>query len=103
MRVLVVSNRLPFTASSENGELVLQPSSGGLVSGLSAYLNWAQQSQARTDYLWIGWPGVSVDDKTREKLKSKASKLQASPVFIDDQTMDKFYHGFCNSTIWPLF
>ena len=103
MRVLVVSNRLPFTAASENDELVLQPSSGGLVSGLSAYLTWAKQSPSKTDYLWIGWPGINVDDKTRDKLKSMASKLQSCPVFIDDKMMDKFYHGFCNSTIWPLF
>lgn len=103
MRVLVVSNRLPFTASSENDELVLQPSSGGLVSGLTAYLTWAKQSPSKTDYLWIGWPGINVDDKTRDKLKSMALKLQSSPVFINDKTMDKFYHGFCNSTIWPLF
>jgi len=103
MRVLVVSNRLPFTASSEDGELVLQPSSGGLVSGLSAYMNWARESPAKMDYLWIGWPGIDVDEKSRDKLKSKALRFQSSPVFIDDKTMEKFYHGFCNSTIWPLF
>ena len=103
MRVLVVSNRLPFTASSENGELALQPSSGGLVTGLGAYLDWMQHSSIGTDYLWIGWPGISVEDKNREKLRTMSLKLHASPVFIDDKTMDKFYHGFCNSTIWPLF
>ena len=103
MRVLVVSNRLPFTASSEDDELALQPSSGGLVSGLRAYLDWMQHNSTGTDYLWIGWPGISVEDKNREKLRSMSLKLHASPVFIDDKTMDKFYHGFCNSTIWPLF
>lgn len=103
MRMLVVSNRLPFTVSSEADELSLKPSSGGLVTGLTAYLDWMQQNRTGTDYLWIGWPGVNVDEKNREKLRSMSLKQHASPVFIDDKTMGAFYHGFCNSTIWPLF
>ncbi len=101
MRLLVVSNRLPFTAASEDGELVLHASPGGLVSGLTSYLNAAKTSG--NEYLWIGWPGIEIDDKSRDKLKSKAAKQHALPVFIDASTMDRFYHGFCNSTIWPLF
>jgi trehalose 6-phosphate synthase/phosphatase len=101
MRLLVVSNRLPFTAASEDGELVLHASPGGLVSGLTSYLNAAKTSG--NEYLWIGWPGIEIDDKSRDKLKSKAAKQHALPVFIDANTMDRFYHGFCNSTIWPLF
>jgi trehalose 6-phosphate synthase/phosphatase len=103
MRLLVVSNRLPFTARSENGELTLHASPGGLVSGLTAYLDWTKKNQPGIEHLWIGWPGIEVDEKSRESLKSAAAKRQAWPVFIDASTMDKFYHGFCNSTIWPLF
>src|SRR5881628_205795 len=103
MRLLVVSNRLPFTASSQEGELVFRPSPGGLVSGLTAYLNWARKDASSIDHLWIGWPGIEVDEKSHDKLRQKAAKEQAYPVFIDANTMDQFYHGFCNSTIWPLF
>ncbi|TMI37511.1 bifunctional alpha,alpha-trehalose-phosphate synthase (UDP-forming)/trehalose-phosphatase [Candidatus Bathyarchaeota archaeon] len=103
MRLLVVSNRLPFTASSQEGELVFRPSPGGLVSGLTAYLNWARKDVSSIDHLWIGWPGIEVDEKSHDKLRQKAAKEQAYPVFIDANTMDQFYHGFCNSTIWPLF
>jgi trehalose 6-phosphate synthase/phosphatase len=103
MRLLIVSNRLPFTVSSENGELNLHSSAGGLVSGLTAYLDRAEKSSSRLEHLWIGWPGIEVDEGLRKKLKSKAAEQQAWPVFIDAGTMDKFYHGFCNSTIWPLF
>jgi trehalose 6-phosphate synthase/phosphatase len=24
-------------------------------------------------------------------------------VFLSDESMDRFYHGFCNKTLWPLF
>src|ERR671923_938579 len=103
MRLLIVSNRLPFTVSSENEDLTLHSSAGGLVSGLTAYLDRAMKTPSHMEYLWIGWPGIEVDEESRKKLKSKAAERQAWPVFIDAETMDKFYHGFCNSTIWPLF
>lgn len=38
MGLLIVSNRLPITIVEKKGELRLQESVGGLVSGLSAYL-----------------------------------------------------------------
>ena len=25
------------------------------------------------------------------------------PVFLDEQTADEYYNGFCNSVLWPLF
>ena len=33
-RTLIVSNRLPMTARIEDGEVLLQPSDGGLATGL---------------------------------------------------------------------
>ena len=103
MTLLVVSNRLPFTVSSRDNKLVFHASPGGLVSGLTAYLEWARQDPSRTDYLWVGWPGIDVEEGSRELLKTKAAKQKACPVFLDADTMKKFYQGFCNSTIWPLF
>jgi len=103
LRLVVVSNRLPFTASTKDDKLVFHASPGGLVSGLTAYLEASKQNSSNGDYLWVGWPGIEVDQGSQEKLRSKAAKQHAWPVFIDDKTMDGFYHGFCNSTIWPLF
>src|SRR5437870_10195163 len=102
MTLLVVSNRLPFTVSSRDHKLVFHASPGGLVSGLTASLDWARQDHS-TDYLWVGGPGIDVEEGSRELLRTKAAKQKASPVFLDADTMKKFYRGFCNSTIWPLF
>ena len=66
-------------------------------------MNAAQKDPSGIEYLWIGWPGIEVDEKSQGKLKSVASKQHAFPVFVDANTMERFYHGFCNSTIWPLF
>src|SRR5256886_5802712 len=103
LRLVVVSNRLPFTASSKDGKLVSRSSPGGLVSGLTAYLESSRQGSPNRDYLWVGWPGIEIDEGSQDKLRSKSAKQHASPVFLDAKTMDGFYHGFCNSTIWPLF
>ena len=103
LRLVVVSNRLPFTASSKDGKLAFRASPGGLVSGLTAYLESSRQGSPSRDYLWVGWPGIEIDEGSQDRLRSKAAKQQASPVFLDAKTMDGFYHGFCNSTIWPLF
>ena len=103
MRLVVVSNRLPFTASGKDDKLVFRTSPGGLVSGLTAYLESSRQNPSNGNYLWVGWPGIEVDEASQEKLKTKAAKQHAWPVFLDAKTMDGFYHGFCNSTIWPLF
>ena len=102
MRLLIVSNRLPVTVFDEDGELVLRPSSGGLVSGLGAYLD-AIKREGR-EYVWIGWPGVDLPEQERPALEEKlAREHNARPVFASKRAMDNFYGGFCNSTLWPLF
>ncbi|MEW6605902.1 MAG: bifunctional alpha,alpha-trehalose-phosphate synthase (UDP-forming)/trehalose-phosphatase [bacterium] len=105
MRLLIVSNRLPFTVIEKEGELELVKSSGGLVTGLSDYLDSLKDSSfTPLEHLWIGWPGVTVKEKYQRRLRRKTIKeYNCSPVFIPEKEMDNFYHGFCNKTIWPLF
>ncbi|TFG49829.1 MAG: bifunctional alpha,alpha-trehalose-phosphate synthase (UDP-forming)/trehalose-phosphatase [Candidatus Brocadiia bacterium] len=105
MRTLIISNRLPVSAKVTDGHILFSQSSGGLVSGLSAYLESLQSSSfVQKDYLWIGWPGITVDDSDKEKLTEDLfTRFRAHPVFLSENVMDNFYHGFCNKIIWPLF
>ncbi|MEO8285364.1 MAG: bifunctional alpha,alpha-trehalose-phosphate synthase (UDP-forming)/trehalose-phosphatase [Chloroflexota bacterium] len=109
-RLLIVSNRLPFTVVKHDGDFLLEPSSGGLVSGLTAYLdglkdpaNSRASEQIAKDYVWLGWPGASVAPEDEQTITEQAETVNAYPVFIPEEEMESFYHGFCNSTIWPLF
>jgi trehalose 6-phosphate synthase/phosphatase len=104
-RFLIISNRLPLTVVENEEGFRFQQSVGGLVSGLSAYLDSLRNSSfTKSDYIWIGWPGITVVDSMKEKLKSEAlSEFKAYPVFLSEKAMEKFYYGFCNKTIWPLF
>jgi trehalose 6-phosphate synthase/phosphatase len=96
---------LPVTVRQNAGELKFEKSAGGLVSGLSAYLDSLRSSPlAGSRYLWVGWPGATVDSHQEENVKSQLyGECQAYPVFISEEDMDTFYLGFCNKTIWPLF
>jgi trehalose 6-phosphate synthase/phosphatase len=104
-RTIVVSNRLPFTVKEEAGGLQFIPSVGGLATGLSSYLELLRDHpSASQDNLWVGWPGSTIGEERREEIRLRSlSEFNALPVFLSEQEIEKFYQGFCNKTIWPLF
>ncbi len=105
-KLIIVSNRLPFNVSVENGELRFRESTGGLVTGISSYLESLSNTLDApiSDYLWVGWPGGTVDDAHKHILTDRAhAEFHSHPVFLTEHEMEQFYHGFCNKAIWPLF
>jgi len=105
MRLVIVSNRLPFTVSFKEETPEFKVSSGGLTTGLWSYLERGTGgSGERPDFLWLGWPGASVPAEHEEAVCAHAQKeFKVVPVFVPEENMDRFYHGFCNKTLWPLF
>lgn len=104
-RIIVVSNRLPFTVTDGEGGVQFDPSAGGVASGLRALLFSADSSLSSiSEYVWVGWPGNTIGPEFRETVKAKAlSEFGCYPVFLSGDDFEKFYEGFCNKTIWPLF
>lgn len=104
-RLLVVSNRLPFSVQrSPSGEIKLAPSSGGLVSALSGYLESRKAEQPELEFVWAGWPGAELSEDETHQLRESALERQGGyPLTLAAADMDSFYHGFCNGTLWPLF
>lgn len=101
MRLIVVSNRLPFLLEKdEQGEFQVKPSSGGLVSSLAPVLKGKGG-------LWIGWSGIAdVPEKALKKAISHASAAEGidfEPVQISSREIDYYYAGFSNEILWPLF
>jgi len=97
--VLIVSNRLPYTAAVRRDGVRLVASTGGLATGLSSVYR-----QGRT--LWVGRPGVPADRlelSQRQQLTRVLWEKGCVPVFLDEQEVQEFYLGFCNRSIWPLF
>jgi trehalose 6-phosphate synthase/phosphatase len=104
-RIVLVSNRLPFTVAEKDGDIEFHNSAGGVATGLHALLETIEiPNIGNPEYVWIGWPGGRVSPELEGRVKSDAqSRFHAYPVFLSEQEIDAFYSGFCNKTIWPLF
>ena len=104
-RLVIVSNRLPFNVKVENGKITFHESAGGLVTGLASFMQSRRRTPALSmEHLWVGWPGSTVEVSLQGQLiRESLSSFQSYPVFLSEEQMEKFYLGFCNSTIWPLF
>jgi trehalose 6-phosphate synthase/phosphatase len=104
-RLIIVSNRLPFSVASTPGGFSFQETTGGVVTGLSSYLaSIGTIPGGPSEYLWIGWPGASIAQESRQLVAARALKeFRSVPVFLSEEDMDRFYLGFCNKTLWPLF
>ncbi len=98
-RLLIVSNRLPFTVVREKGQIHLEPSVGGLATGVGSIYK-TQES------LWIGWPGYNVRNlppKDKDQIMDLLMKEKCYPVSLTSNDIKYYYEGFSNDTIWPLF
>src|SRR4051794_8387366 len=97
-RVLIVSNRLPVTVRAERGDVQVVPSAGGLATGLRG-------PHERTGGLWIGWPGdvARLDPPQRKALDERLAMLRTVPVYLSQGEVARYYDGYSNGVLWPLF
>ncbi|GEM_PF-9747 len=96
-RLMLVSNRLPWTVAAVDGVPTLQASSGGLATALS-------RTHERSGTLWVGWPGdlAGLDPQERGKLDQELQRRRVMPVEISAAELEHYYEGFCNGVLWPL-
>jgi len=99
-RLIVVSNRLPYVVEKQNGEKwALRPGSGGLVTALLPVLR-------DRGGVWIGWPGVTEEVPGLKEVFRAAVRgagYELKPVSLSKDEIDKYYHGYSNESVWPLF
>ncbi|MFC1835759.1 trehalose-6-phosphate synthase [Thermodesulfobacteriota bacterium] len=55
--------------------------------------------------MWIGWPGITGEEGLHEPIPegTKAVGYTLKPVLLNREEHDKFYYGFSNEVVWPLF
>lgn len=103
-RLIIISNRLPFSLDTTGETVQIRQSSGGLVSALKGYF---EQSDAKGTYfeekIWVGSCEFSENEWNENKDNLQGADFSIEPVFIDKDIYTNYYNGFSNSTVWPLF
>ncbi|WP_448873621.1 alpha,alpha-trehalose-phosphate synthase (UDP-forming) [Desulfobulbus propionicus] len=103
-RLTVVSNRLAIVVDKGGeGQWQVRPGSGGLVTALGPVLR-DRGGQ------WIGWLGSNLremlDQDTLNGLLEQGSRetgYSLKPVELSQEEIQKYYFGFSNEILWPLF
>jgi trehalose 6-phosphate synthase/phosphatase len=103
-RLIIISNRLPFSIEKKDEINGLRQSSGGLVSALNSYFESTRTDSGRfSGKMWIGSADFMPQDWDQISPSSKEGNFVVEPVFIEAELNKDFYNGFSNSTLWPLF
>ncbi|HEY9497679.1 MAG TPA: trehalose-6-phosphate synthase [Terrimesophilobacter sp.] len=90
---VVVSNRLPVDRSvDDDGSARWTQSPGGLVAALEPVMQ-------SNDGAWVGWAGQSGLDL--EPFDS--NRIRLVPVPLSEREVERYYEGFSNDTLWPLY
>ena len=97
-RLIIASNRLPVTITKRAGKVTIQPSPGGLATALRAL-------QTEKEVVFFGWPGYIPESRNEQKFIESTLKERHNcfPIFLTRREIDKYYYGFANRTLWPLF
>jgi trehalose 6-phosphate synthase/phosphatase len=104
-RLIIISNRLPFSIDKEGDRMTVRQSSGGLVSAIKSYFEREQgHSTGYTHKIWVGSMDSSLEDwENVQKQGNVNEDFEIIPLFPPKECYDDFYNGFSNSTLWPLF
>lgn len=103
-RLVIVAYRLPFTFKSRHNKITAVQNTGGLVSAilsLSQKIKVKVRDEGLTKTVWVGKGDYS--DQEMRSVNEVNENFDLKPVQIPDNINDKFYGGFCNDLIWPLF
>ncbi|GEJ55727.1 bifunctional alpha,alpha-trehalose-phosphate synthase (UDP-forming)/trehalose-phosphatase [Anaeromyxobacter diazotrophicus] len=98
-RLLIVSNRLPVTVKAGRGGAVeIQLSTGGLATGMKG-------PHERLGGLWIGWPGdlEGLSAAARDEADARLAEHRLVPVPLSADEIARYYEGYSNAILWPLF
>lgn len=103
-RLIIISNRLPYSIEKKGETSGLRQSSGGLVSALNSYFERGETNGGKfSEKLWMGSADFLPQEWEQIDHQPAQSNFAIEPVFIATDLYTAFYNGFSNSTLWPLF
>ncbi len=97
-RIIIVAYRLPFKLVKKKDKYQAVQNAGGLVSAILALSEKTNaENNIRTKILWVGTGDLQLG---KEDINPN---FDLYPLEIPRKINEKYYGGFCNDTIWPLF
>ena len=97
--LVVVSNRLPVEGHrDEAGEWHWERSPGGLVTALEPVVE-------RSGGVWIGSLGIADEemDPFETEGTTQGRPFTVVPITLSEDEMQRYYEGFSNASLWPLY
>ncbi|GII97671.1 hypothetical protein Slu03_00490 [Sediminihabitans luteus] len=89
----MVANRLPVDITlDDDGKVGWKRSPGGLVTALEPVMQ-------KSDGAWVGWSG----GPDLEVEPFDADDMYLVPVTLSADEIERYYEGFSNDTLWPLY
>ncbi len=87
-----------MTVQLHRGDVTVEPSPGGLASGL-------RKAHETSGGLWIGWPGdtSAFSPAQKAKVDDLLAKIRAVPLYLTASDVSRYYDGYSNGVLWPLF
>lgn len=92
--LVIVANRLPVDARTlPDGATEWVTSPGGLVTAMESVMRNVESGA------WVGWHGSA--GQAPEPFAADGMHLY--PVALSQQDVERYYEGFSNATLWPLY
>src|SRR5690242_3077162 len=99
-KLVVVSNREPYTHSRDDGEVTWSAPPGGLVTALDPVMRacggvWVAHGSGDADR-------ETVDEHDRVCVPPDDPRYTLRRLWLTPREIEGYYDGFANSAIWPL-
>ena len=105
MRIVIVSNRLPVTVSRQGNGYEVKSSAGGLATALKSWSEKKKEGDSTPEIVWVGWPGIVPTNKSEKQALIEVLRINKNTtgIVLTKKQVEKYYYGFSNKTVWPLF
>ncbi len=99
-KLVVASNRQPYSHERENGDIVVNRPAGGLTSALDPVM----QSAGGT---WVAWGSGDADFDVadtdgRVSVPPESPAYEIRRVSLSDEQVEGYYYGYSNQVLWPI-
>jgi len=98
--LLIVSNREPYIHKKVDSFMKVEKPAGGLTTAMDAVLK-------ATGGTWVAWGSGSgdkevVDGRDRVKVPPDNPSYSLKRVWLTQNIVENYYHGYSNQVLWPL-